>query len=140
MQMEEDKCKDGNGFNAQKNTWYNAKLSRTWNEHAGETITVPHSEYIFKGTEVKAPNCSRNSVSHVGFSHWRTPHVPVYLQTQMKWCEVIIELLCRHHVYLRNHCHKDSKKVEGRFAESKVLFFRNTLVKCTHLHIHIVHS
>lgn len=90
MQMEEDKCKDVNGFNAQKNIWYNAKLSRTWNEHAGEPITVPHSEYIFKGTEVQAPNCSWNSVSHVGFSHWRAPHVSVHLQGQFSDADEVL--------------------------------------------------
>lgn len=39
--------------------------SWTWDEHAGETISVPHPEDILKGTEVQPPHASSNAVSHV---------------------------------------------------------------------------
>lgn len=56
------------------------KWSQTWYQHAGESVTVPHPEDVFKRTELQTPNGSSDSVSHVGFSHRSVPHVLVHLQ------------------------------------------------------------
>lgn len=53
--------------------------SRTWYEHACETVSVSDPEDILKGTIVQPPHCSPNPVSHVGLSHWSAPHILVHL-------------------------------------------------------------
>lgn len=52
----------------------------TWYKHAGKTFSVPDPQDVLKGTEVQPPHGAPKSVSHVGFSHRRTPHIPVNLQ------------------------------------------------------------
>lgn len=59
---------------------FKVKWRRTWHEHAGESIAMPHPKDVFKLTELKPPNGSSNSVGHVRFSYWSIPHIFVHLQ------------------------------------------------------------
>lgn len=58
---------------------------QTWNQHAGEPVTMPHPKDIFKRTELQSPNRSSNSVGHVGFSHRSVPHILVHLKREFPY-------------------------------------------------------
>lgn len=55
--------------------------SVTWDEHAGEALSMSHPQDVLKGTELQTPHCPSQSVGHVGFGHGRGPHVSVHLHT-----------------------------------------------------------
>lgn len=106
---------------------------KTWYKHAGETIFMSDSKDVLKRTEVQPPNRSSHPVSHVGFSHGGTPHVPIHLyRCEGKRSKYVIGRLLRHFFIGTDYCQL------GRLSASTFSIFRlSTLVVSFNLTTHL---